>query len=187
MARQVAERSDVLPHLAEVFREHGYEGASLALIAKATGLGKGSLYHFFPGGKAEMAQAVLAEIDGWFEAEVYRPLREADDPDAAVAAMFSTVSDYFRSGRRVCLVGALSLSDARDRFADALKGYFARWVAALTGTLVRAGHEPEAAGRLADEVVGGIQGALVLARALDRPEVFERISAGLQERCRVGS
>ena len=66
MARTVAERSDVLPLLAEVFREHGYEGASLSLISKATGLGKGSLYHFFPGGKEEMAVAVLAEIDGWF-------------------------------------------------------------------------------------------------------------------------
>ena len=51
MARTVAERSDVLPLLAEVFREHGYEGASLSLISKATGLGKGSLYHFFPGVK----------------------------------------------------------------------------------------------------------------------------------------
>ncbi|MEH3116728.1 MAG: TetR/AcrR family transcriptional regulator [Methylorubrum populi] len=183
MARTVAERSDVLPRLAEVFREHGYEGASLSLIARATGLGKGSLYHFFPGGKAEMAQAVLAEIDGWFEANVFRALREADDPDRAVAAMFTTVSDYFRSGRRVCLVGALSLSDARDRFAGALRGYFIRWVDALADALTRAGHPPGIAGTLADETVGGIQGALVLARALDRPEVFERIVSGLRERC----
>jgi hypothetical protein len=46
----------------------GYrEGASLSLISEATGLGKGCLYHFFPGGKEEMADAVLSEIDGWFE------------------------------------------------------------------------------------------------------------------------
>lgn len=183
MARTVAERSDLLPRLAEVFREHGYEGASLSLISKATGLGKGSLYHFFPGGKEEMAQAVLAEIDGWFADKVFRPLREADDAVAAVAAMFVTVTDYFRSGRRVCLVGALSLSDARDRFGDRLRAYFAEWVVALSEALVRAGHSPETANALAEEVVGGIQGALVLARALDRPEVFERILAGLRERC----
>ncbi|UYW24384.1 TetR/AcrR family transcriptional regulator [Methylorubrum extorquens] len=183
MARTVAERSDVLPLLAEVFREHGYEGASLSLISKATGLGKGSLYHFFPGGKEEMAGAVLAEIDGWFEANVFRPLREAADPAAAVAAMFATVADYFRSGRRVCLVGALSLSDARDRFAGRLRDYFARWVEALAAALGRAGHSSVSAGELAEEVVGGIQGAVVLTRALDRPEVFERILAGLRVRC----
>ncbi|MBK3404774.1 TetR/AcrR family transcriptional regulator [Methylorubrum populi] len=183
MARTVAERSDVLPLLAEVFREHGYEGASLSLISKATGLGKGSLYHFFPGGKEEMAVAVLAEIDGWFEANVFRPLRETNDPRAAVATMFATTAEYFRSGRRVCLVGALSLSDARDRFAGRLRDYFARWVEALTAALARAGHGPEAAGAIAEEAVGGIQGAVVLARALDRPDVFEQILTGLRARC----
>ena len=60
MARIVMERADVLPMLGEVFREHGFEGASLAAITARTGLGKGSLYHFFPGGKEEMAAAVLA-------------------------------------------------------------------------------------------------------------------------------
>lgn len=182
MARTVAGRADLLPPLAEVFREHGYEGASLALISGATGLGKGSLYHFFPGGKAEMARAVLAEIDGWFEANVFVPLRTAEDPDAAIIAMFATVSGYFRSGRRVCLVGALSLSDSRDLFADALRDYFARWIAALAQALGRAGHGPEAAHALAEAIVGGLQGAVVLARALDRPEAFERIVAGLRER-----
>ena len=66
MARTVAERSDVIPVLAEIFREHGFEGASLSIIGEKTGLGKGSLYHFFPGGKEEMAASVLHEIDTWF-------------------------------------------------------------------------------------------------------------------------
>ena len=57
MARMVAERADTLPGLAEAFREHGYAGASLSVIGEATGLGRGSLYHFFPGGKREMAEA----------------------------------------------------------------------------------------------------------------------------------
>src|SRR5690348_16932169 len=51
MARVVAERSDVIPQLGELFRKHGFVGTSLSLITAHTGLGKGSLYHFFPGGK----------------------------------------------------------------------------------------------------------------------------------------
>ena len=73
MAKTVSARADLLPLIAEVFRSHGYEGATLALIGKATGLGKGSLYHFFPGGKAQMAAEVLAEIDHWFEVNILRP------------------------------------------------------------------------------------------------------------------
>ncbi len=50
MARLIAERADTLPALAEVFREHGYGATSLSMITAATGLGKGSLYHFFLAG-----------------------------------------------------------------------------------------------------------------------------------------
>ena len=83
MAKPVAGRAELLPLLAEVFRAHGYEGATLSLIGEATGLGKGSLYHFFPGGKQQMATEVLAEIDGWFEANIFAALRSSRDPARA--------------------------------------------------------------------------------------------------------
>ena len=46
MARVIAEKDDVIPLLAEVFRTYGFEGASLARISEGTRLGKGSIYHF---------------------------------------------------------------------------------------------------------------------------------------------
>lgn len=174
MARMVAERSDAVASLAEVFREHGYEGASLALIGKATGLGKGSLYHFFPNGKEEMVQAVLVEIEQWFENFVYSPLRDGDDADAAITAMLDETSKYFRSGRRVCLVGALAVTNTRDLFAQAIRGYFVAWVDALQAALVRQGRDAERARILSEDAVLSIQGAIVLSRALDDPAVFQR-------------
>jgi TetR/AcrR family transcriptional regulator, lmrAB and yxaGH operons repressor len=178
----VAERADALPALAEVFREHGYEGASLSLISEATGLGKGSLYHFFPGGKEEMAAAVLAEVDAWFRTRVFAPLREAGRPEDGVAAMLDAVDGYFRSGRRVCLVGAFALGDARDRFAGEVRGYFAEWIEALAEALTRGGRDAASAAGLAEEVVAGVQGALVLARALDEPGAFARAIERLRRR-----
>lgn len=174
MARLVAERSDTLAPLAEVFREHGYEGASLALIGKATGLGKGSLYHFFPNGKEEMVRAVLAEIEQWFEYSVYSPLRDGDDADAAIATMLDETAKYFRSGKRVCLVGALAVANTRDLFAQAIRGYFVAWVDALQSALIRQGRDAEQARLLSEDAVLAIQGAIVLSRALDDPAVFQR-------------
>ena len=171
----------MLPALAEVFREHGYEGASLALIGARTGLGKGSLYHFFPRGKEEMAAAVLAEIDAWFEQHIFGPLR-AEDPRRAVAEMIRAVDGYFRSGRRVCLVGAFALGDVRDRFGTAIRGYFAAWTDALAQGLERSGRPEEVARDRAEEAVAAIQGALVLARALDEPAAFRRSLARIEAR-----
>ena len=182
MARMVAERSDAITALAEVFREHGYEGASLALIGKATGLGKGSLYHFFPNGKEEMLQAVLVEIERWFEDSVYSPLRDGDDADAAITAMLDETAKYFRSGRRVCLVGALAVTNTRDLFAQAIRGYFVAWVDALQAALVRQGRDAEQARLLSEDAVLAIQGAIILSRALDDPAVFQRAIDQLHSR-----
>lgn len=182
MPRTVAERADVLPVLGEVFREHGFEGASLSLIEKRTGLGKGSLYHFFPGGKEEMAQAVLAEIDGWFATHIFQPLREDEDAGRAIARTLKEVEDYFRSGRRVCLVGALALNDSRDLFARQIKGYFADWNAALAGALARAGHDRKTARALAEDALAAIQGGLVMARATNDPALFQRALARMKAR-----
>ena len=182
MTRTVAERSDVIPVLAEIFRENGFEGASLAIIGEKTGLGKGSLYHFFPGGKEQMAAVVLNEIDTWFEDHIYSPLREADDPRAAISAMCRAVDDYFRSGRRICLVGAFALDSVRDRFTAQIRGYFVDWRIALAAALEKAGHETAKATDLAEEAVISIQGALVLARALNDPRLFERSMSKTEKR-----
>jgi AcrR family transcriptional regulator len=171
--------------IAEVFRAHGYAGASIALITAATGLGKGSLYNFFPGGKEEMAQAVLADIDSWFEQEIFSPLEEGGSD--AVEQMFASVTDYFSQGRRVCLVGALALEDTRDRFAAALAGYFNRWIGALERALGRRGHGRKRARRLAEEIVAGVQGAIVLARATGDPALFVRTVERLKRRARPRS
>ena len=39
----------------ELFRRRGYNGTSLKDVTVASGATTGSLYHFFPGGKAELA------------------------------------------------------------------------------------------------------------------------------------
>ncbi|WP_337269144.1 TetR/AcrR family transcriptional regulator [Oryzifoliimicrobium ureilyticus] len=174
MARIVAERSDVIAPLAEVFREHGFEGASLAIIGKATGLGKGSLYHFFPNGKEEMMQAVLSEIHQWFEDAVYAPLRAGQDANSAINDTLDAVTVYFKSGGRVCLVGALAVSNTRDRFSLAVREYFVQWVEALQSALVRQGRATSEALSLSEDAVLSIQGAIILSRALNDPAVFTR-------------
>jgi AcrR family transcriptional regulator len=181
MTRTVFEKHDVVPLVAEVFRELGYEGASMSAITERTKLSKGSLYHFFPGGKEEMAAEILAHVDAWFIGEVFEPL-EQEEPHAALDRMWKSVDAYFRSGRRVCLVGAFALDETRERFAEVIRGYFKRWIKAMNGALMRAGVDAAVAKPLAEDVVVSIQGALTLARALNEDRVFSRTLNRLKER-----
>ncbi|WP_279601203.1 TetR/AcrR family transcriptional regulator [Methylobacterium sp. E-045] len=168
-------RADALPALAEAFREHGFEGASLSMLSKASGLGKGSLYNFFPGGKEEMMEAVLADINRWFATTIFSPLEHGRDPAAAITSMIEDVTAYFRSGGRICLVGSIGLNSSGGAFRDRVKTYFARWMSALTHCLEAGGVPPSLAMQLAEETVSGIQGAIVLARALGEEATFLRI------------
>lgn len=182
MKKDVVERKQVLQALGEVFRAHGYEGASLTLITEATGLGKGSLYYLFPDGKQQMAAEVLTEIDAWFELNIFAPLRTADDPARGVAAMIAGVDEYFHSGNRVCLVGVIALGAARDTFAVKVDEYFTRWQAALASLLRRSGLGNSQAQRRAEDALLTIQGALVLARARNDAKIFRRALTDLTKR-----
>ena len=145
------------------------------MLSKATGLGKGSLYNFFPGGKEEMMDAVLDNIDRWFATAIFLPLEQASNPSAAITSMMKDVAAYFRSGGKVCLVGWIGLGSSGDAFTIRVKGYFARWISALVQCL-EAGHIPlPLATQLAEETVAGIQGAIILARALGEEATFVRI------------
>ncbi|MBA2400733.1 MAG: TetR/AcrR family transcriptional regulator [Bradyrhizobium sp.] len=180
--KAASERADLLPLISEVFRSHGYEGATLALIGEATGLGKGSLYHFFPDGKAQMAAEVLAEIDHWFEVNIFAALRKSDDPVRAIAEMTAGVDRYFHSGHRVCLVGVIALGASRDIFAAQVQDYFSRWNDALALALRRAGFSAGVSRRRSADALLTIQGALVLARALDDAKVFGQAMADMKAR-----
>lgn len=166
-------RDATLSMIAEVFRRHGYEGASLSRLTAATGLGKGSLYNFFPDGKEQMAAEVLAHIQRWFDAEIFVPLQEAEDPWAGIERMFQNTELYFQSGQKICLMGLMAL-DGETPFGVQIQAYFSAWQMALFSALHKAGKPRDEATDLAEEIVGGIQGALVLAHAQADTGIFLR-------------
>lgn len=175
MARTVLGRADVVLALAGVFRKRGFEGGSLSYIQQETGVGRGSLYHFFPEGKTDMARAVLDQVDEWFEESIFEPLRTATDPRQAIARMSRDVSEYFLSRERVCLFAAITLGEEQETFAAAVRSYFTDWVDALSGALRTAGLSSDDAAERAMDAVAAIQGGLVLARAYDDDATFTGI------------
>jgi len=172
MARTVLDRSDVVLALAGVFRKRGFEGGSLSFIQQETGVGRGSLYHFFPEGKTDMARAVLDQVSDWFEEKIFVPLRTATDPQQAIADMSREVAGYFISRERVCLFAAMTLGEEQETFAKSVRTYFTDWVDALAGVLRAAGLSSQESADRALDAVAAIQGGLILARAYDDDQTF---------------
>ncbi len=125
-------------------------------------------------------RTLLTEVDLWFEASIFRTLREDADAARAIARMFVAVEESFQIRPRACL--ATPLDQSREMLAGQIRGYFARWKDALAGVLVRAGHDRKNAGTLSSQTVATIQAGLVLARAMTDPALFRRRLARLKTR-----
>ncbi len=172
MARTVLDRSDVVLALAGVFRKRGFEGGSLSVIQQETGVGRGSLYHFFPEGKTDMARAVLEQVGEWFEERIFHPLRTTTDARKAIEDMAREVAEYFISRERVCLFAAITLGEEQETFAGAVRSYFTDWVDALAHALRTGGLAAQDARDRALDAVATIQGGLILARAYGDDATF---------------
>lgn len=132
-----ARRQAMLDSALAVFAEKGYEGATLDEVAERAEFGKGTLYNYFPGGKAEILFALLEDVyDGlvaiietYFteEAEQQRPARDLfRDFIAALIAYFSERQAVFmiliKEAQRLMLdsSSAARLFAQRERVADAI-------------------------------------------------------------------
>ena len=181
MPRSTLVRKEIVGHLCDVFRSHGYEGTTMAVLSQATGLKKASLYHHFPGGKNEMLEtAVLATIVE-LERRVFRFLDTHDDAAERVTQVLDGFETYTNGGRRSCLLAVIAQSSVADNFRSRIGAQFSAWTSRLSTTLVEYGHDPKRADTLALETLETLYGSLVVGRLLGTFEIF---ALGL-ERCRT--
>ncbi len=162
----------MLDALTELFRTRGYAGTSLADLCEATGLGKSSLYHYFPGGKEEMGRAVLKRGAAWL-AEVTADLtRGGGTPAERLTRMLARVKSLYSGGERPCLLGSFTLHTSADLFGPELSAAFTSWVNALTELAVEAGVARRVARERALQAVAAIEGTLILSTGMGDTESF---------------
>lgn len=179
---QSVEDSVVMASLSCVFRDVGYEGASLAMLAQATGLQKASLYHRFPGGKQQMAEEVLASALAWYETNILAPLRTEEPPTERVAQVVKHLDGFYSGGKQACLLNMLASPRAEfGPFSAAIKGAFEALVLAFAGLARDAGHDARAAKLRAERAVMLLQGSLVMSRGLGSSKPFKTFLAGLPD------
>ncbi|WP_447968686.1 TetR/AcrR family transcriptional regulator [Nitrospira sp. M1] len=166
--------NELLDRLTDVFRTYGYEGASLSKMSEATGLQRASLYHRFPGGKEDMAKAVLERAEQWLATHVLAPLSAQGKPADRIRIMAKGIHEFYGGGHRSCLLEALSFGGGDDDVKRHIRRGLAAWVEALAKVAREAGVSTTKARQQAQDAIGRIQGSLVMARVLQDRGPFER-------------
>jgi TetR/AcrR family transcriptional regulator, lmrAB and yxaGH operons repressor len=162
--------------LLKLFREFGYEGVTLSKISQATGLGKASLYHYFPGGKAEMAEAALALANEWLEKSILPILQNQAKPIDVFQAMGEEVNRFFNEGQNSCLWAVLIVEQSSDNlFHSQISWAFETWIEAIANVLIAAGLDEALAKQRGEDAIIAIQGALILSHGLRDFTPFQRV------------
>lgn len=181
---QAANRDSLLTPIAQVFRERGYEGATLTQLSAATGLGKASLYHHFPGGKTEMAEVLLRRAITELERRAFARLVGPEPAADRLQRFVDGFGDYLDESGGLCLLGVLGLGSARQRYRAQIAEQFRDWRARLDRVLGEGGAKPKKSARTAAEALNLLYGAQVMARLLDDPGHLQTALARVSRRLR---
>jgi TetR/AcrR family transcriptional repressor of lmrAB and yxaGH operons len=161
-------RGPIVNAAVKLFRRQGYAGTSLNEIVDASGAPKGSLYHYFPNGKASIAVAAVEEAGRRVAetmAKVADDHRSTADMMRAHARLYSgwMRTSGFRDGCPIT-TALLELAPRERTVSEAGRNAYAARVSVLRGKLMADGFAPARAERLAILCIATLQGALIQAR-----------------------
>jgi len=115
----------------DLLRGYGLSGAGINDVVRESAAPKGSVYHFFPGGKLQIAGEALAVYAGRVEAFIDEALSGRRSNPERVRALFDAFAQRVEntSCRRSCAVGTVSLDlgDDAEAFRPLLRGALDSW------------------------------------------------------------
>ena len=177
-------RERLLDAAVDLLQRQGYHGTGLNELLERSGAPRGSLYHYFPGGKEQIGAEAIARAGDQVAAAIDHLLRTKPTVAAAVDALAGLLAAGLEASafERGCPVAttALEVTPRSEPIRAAVQTSFDRWLAPLRKGLEETGFAPDEAARRADLTIAALEGALVLARARQNADVLRE--AGRQLR-----
>jgi AcrR family transcriptional regulator len=173
-ALDAKEKAEIVDRLFVVFRDRGYEGSSLAELSKATGLGKSSLYHHFPNGKEQMAEAVLDRGKAFIQTAIAEVAGSPAPLKVRIRKIVASFEQLYAGGRNLCLLGRLAVSDISSAGHGIASEIFAMWTDAVAGLARDSGMSQTRSRHFAEDWIAQVQGSLILYAASGDCGPFER-------------
>ncbi|RPK24581.1 putative HTH-type transcriptional regulator YxaF [Streptomyces sp. ADI91-18] len=157
-----------------LFRRHGYSATGLKRIAMEADAPFGSIYHFFPGGKQQLAEDMIRTSGTEYGRMVLALLDSVPDPMESLVFAFEAAADDLAAAdyADACPIGtvALEVANSNEVLRIATAEVFEEWVGTATQWFGRWVTEPRTAQSLAYSMIMMLEGAFMLSRAARDPE-----------------
>ncbi|MET9468464.1 TetR/AcrR family transcriptional regulator [Streptomyces sp. NPDC006544] len=171
---QLDTRARIQGAAAVLFRRHGYSATGLKRIAAEADAPFGSIYHFFPGGKQQLAEDMIRTSGTEYGRMVLALLDSVADPVESLVHAFEAAADDLAAAdyADACPIGtvALEVASSNEVLRVATAEVFEEWVGMATRWFGRWVAEPRTAQSLSCSMVMILEGAFMLSRAARDPE-----------------
>ena len=172
-----SQRQRMVESAAVLIREQGVEATSFSDVIVASGAPRGSIYHYFPRGKAQLVEEATRYGTDFVVARLASAIEQGDTASAirAFGGFYAEIlrDSDFGAG---CPVLAAALEGERSPGArDAAGDGFKQWEAVIARGLERDGLASDQAARLATLIVASLEGSIVLSRAQRTTAPLERV------------
>ncbi|MEU6089546.1 TetR/AcrR family transcriptional regulator [Streptomyces sp. NPDC047085] len=162
-------RQRILSAGTELFRRTGYTGTGMKQIAEAAGAPFGSIYHFFPGGKAQLGEEVIRTSGAVYLGLIGELMTPYEDRVAATADAFTAAADTleeldFADPCPIATV-AMEVASTNEVLRQATSEVFDSWMDHLAAYYEHGGIPQPAARETAGSVIALLEGAFMLGRA----------------------
>ena len=178
MAIKKTSREEILKESIKLFKIRGYSNTSMANIAEACGLIKGSIYHHFKS-KDEIGLESLKYIHDYFDKEIFSIAYRSDLSDKEkIELIVKKTDEYFLHSEGGCLLGNLALeaSSLNLDFKEEIKAYFTAWENALI-KIFENKYPKIQASNLAKKYVALTQGAIMMMNLYDSSDNYLKVGA----------
>ncbi len=164
----------ILNQALKIFSQKSYHQATMADIAEACGLLKGSMYHYYPS-KEHLMKAVIAYVHDYFNKEVFaHAYHEKVSTRDRLRRMGEVTEKMFIGPQEGCIMGNIGIETARviPEFSDLIRNFFNDWIAALTHVL-KDKYSDKTAREVAEQCVSEIEGAVMMMRIYNEPRYLK--------------
>jgi AcrR family transcriptional regulator len=176
-------RERMIRSAAILFRERGIEGTAFSDVLEHSGAPRGSIYHHFPGGKAQLAEEATRYAGDFIAAGLATALAH-EEPATALGRFVETWAAILREsgGASGCPVVAATLEGQRSPAAHrAAREAFRSWEELIAEALEMHGVMTDRARSLATVAIAAVEGAVILSRAERSTEPLERVGRELEQ------
>jgi AcrR family transcriptional regulator len=183
MHEETGSRQRMIEATIDLMRRSGLSGAGINEIVRASGAPKGSVYHFFPGGKQQIAAEALTAYSRRVLDFIEAALGSRRVASAKVTALFAAFARRVEEGefRKSCPAGTvcLDLDPELESLRSVVAHAFDSWIELM------AHHFTDGARRAAESFAGllltSIEGAYIRARAERSSRPFKEAGTWLSK------